>query len=558
MVSELFDEKLTFRSLGDPAEQGKETKDLLLSISQKLDDLRAGHFAVDHKHARLHKSKSKVISSSGCQEPGTRHDVRSLENAQFEELLKRSRSFPEEIECSHGSELAQHEDRQIKLPARGEQDDQAPNEAIAETNVRPNFPCEVPSDTQSRLSRGSFTPKVPSPTSSLRNMETLRANVDADRLMNKLKSIQPIAEGDAPEHTDEPFPGSLNTAARYVLCCSGVINLSGDSWLSCILACCVLGMLSSIVIYSITDAVQTSAFVSQQYATTVYGLGAILGIISMRASSINELLCQTGGALDEYAWRSGFLADWRRLSTRRFLKISVFWAVMVTCRVLVAIISNSLSYGGSSGVLAWDLVRVLVHIIVSIPFTAVAFVQLHVCCGLELAVDSFCQALFLELDIDTAIQEWSVLQALLRKVASHIDGSFLALGTAALAALALTALEVTQEPSLIRRGRDAALWFGWNYPPILLSLYTILKAASVTAKCCRVAPLVNSWDFQAEDPLVPKTRHAGRQYLIQYMIQSRAGFYVKGIRLTAFVALKLGYFVGTVTFCMITQSLLAS
>lgn len=38
---------------------------------------------------------------------------------------------------------------------------------------------------------------------------------------------------------------------------------------------------------------------------------------------------------------------------------------------------------------------------------------------------------------------------------------------------------------------------GWLFCPVLLFLYAMLLAANVTAKASRVAPLVNSWTFEA-------------------------------------------------------------
>ena len=58
---------------------------------------------------------------------------------------------------------------------------------------------------------------------------------------------------------------------------------------------------------------------------------------------------------------------------------------------------------------------------------------------------------------------------------------------------------------------------------ILFFLYTLVRAAEVTEKASRVAPLVNSWHFErghgGGDPWMDE----GRQYAVQYINQSRAG-----------------------------------
>ncbi|CAJ1407625.1 unnamed protein product, partial [Effrenium voratum] len=62
-----------------------------------------------------------------------------------------------------------------------------------------------------------------------------------------------------------------------------------------------------------------------------------------------------------------------------------------------------------------------------------------------------------------------------------------------------------------------------------LFAYTMMRAAAVTEKASRVAPLVNSWKFESKKDSMDENR----QYVVQYIIQSEAGFYMKGVRLTA-------------------------
>merc|ERR1712107_374078 len=91
-------------------------------------------------------------------------------------------------------------------------------------------------------------------------------------------------------------------------------------------------------------------------------------------------------------------------------------------------------------------------------------------------------------------------------------------------------------------GHCTALWCGWVLPPVSLFLYTLFRAATVTEKCSRVPALLNSWRFGESE-----VDH-GRQHLVQYITHSAAGFYVKGVRLNAYMALKLTYLLMTVMF----------
>lgn len=42
-------------------------------------------------------------------------------------------------------------------------------------------------------------------------------------------------------------------------------------------------------------------------------------------------------------------------------------------------------------------------------------------------------------------------------------------------------------------------FLGWLFPPVFLFLYSMMRAAGVTEKASRVAPLVNSWHFGDQD-----------------------------------------------------------
>jgi len=61
----------------------------------------------------------------------------------------------------------------------------------------------------------------------------------------------------------------------------------------------------------------------------------------------------------------------------------------------------------------------------------------------------------------------------------------------------------------------------------------LVKAAAVTEQCSKVPPIVNS---QVLKPGLHMDNE--RQYLVTYIRNSDAGFYIKGIRLTASMIIK--------------------
>ena len=72
-----------------------------------------------------------------------------------------------------------------------------------------------------------------------------------------------------------------------------------------------------------------------------------------------------------------------------------------------------------------------------------------------------------------------------------------------------------------------------------LLLYALSGAAAVTEKCSRTKLFVNSLRDETKPIL-----NLDRAYLVRYMDDSNAGFYIKGVKLTSFHLMKMFYAVG--------------
>ncbi|CAE7769588.1 unnamed protein product [Symbiodinium pilosum] len=145
--------------------------------------------------------------------------------------------------------------------------------------------------------------------------------------------------------------------------------------------------------------------------------------------------------------------------------------------------------------------------------------------------------------MDGALSEWNVLSATLRQSSRKTCWSLLALGASCTVSVALFASQAVQMPHILGGSTiDTFLWLGWLYPPILLFLYAMYRAASVSEKAMRVAPLVNSWVFETEEDGEAVAMDPGRQYVVQFINQSEAGFYALGVRVSAFMVQKLAYY----------------
>ena len=96
-------------------------------------------------------------------------------------------------------------------------------------------------------------------------------------------------------------------------------------------------ILVSMLVYASTlgavEAIDTEA-------SCFYFAGAILATISLRRCGLQSLLNGSEESLDEYAFKAGFLKDWRRLSKRRLVEMLFLLAPMIVCGGIVSILGN--------------------------------------------------------------------------------------------------------------------------------------------------------------------------------------------------------------------------
>jgi len=169
-----------------------------------------------------------------------------------------------------------------------------------------------------------------------------------------------------------------------------------------------------------------------------------------------------------------------------------------------------------------------------------AYCSLHVCSSLGCLVDVFCSGVSDHARIIEAVHEWNVLQAVLRSGSGAVELCIFVLQTTALSVLLLGALDFVQgppheQPTLV--------------PAAMVLAYTaqvFVRATAVTDKCARVPPLVNSL---ASENLMDLER----QYVVQYVLHSDAGFHMFHIKVTFAMVLKVMYVSVAVVFTVVTK-----
>eukprot|EP00747_Dinoflagellata_sp_TGD_P077875 gnl/TRDRNA2_/TRDRNA2_159792_c2_seq1.p1 gnl/TRDRNA2_/TRDRNA2_159792_c2~~gnl/TRDRNA2_/TRDRNA2_159792_c2_seq1.p1 ORF type:complete len:167 (+),score=34.99 gnl/TRDRNA2_/TRDRNA2_159792_c2_seq1:1-501(+) len=142
-------------------------------------------------------------------------------------------------------------------------------------------------------------------------------------------------------------------------------------------------------------------------------------------------------------------------------------------------------------------------------------------------------------DVTKAVREWNVLQAVIRKACGTIEYCFFALQTTVLFVVMFMVADVA-----LSAGEETASRLPLLVPGTMITVgiaRIFFSAAAVTDKCARVPALVNSLSFGKDIDME-------RQYVVDYIINSAAGFYIFEVRLTSAMALKFAYLMFIIAF----------
>jgi len=170
------------------------------------------------------------------------------------------------------------------------------------------------------------------------------------------------------------------------------------------------------------------------------------------------------------------------------------------------------------------------------------FCMLYVCRALALMVDTFCSRVVDCPDLTTTLDEWNVLQAVLRKTSSAIECCFVALQVVMIFTMPL----ILADFYVLGASRNTVA----KVLPSMCAFFAVLRmftlAAMITDKCTRVPSLINSLSFgQGTD--------RDRQHTVDYIVSSGAGFYVCDVQLNMAMAFKFMYGWSVIGFGLITH-----
>jgi len=258
-----------------------------------------------------------------------------------------------------------------------------------------------------------------------------------------------------------------------------------------------------------------------------YSLGGGVGLFSLQRMNIHNLIGKSDNLLDNYARRHGFLGMWAAASLRLLVFIGAFWTgAVVMTGVMVAVFWSTIESPGIT------IALTLGYIFASGVVVVLTYCQLHVCAGLELMVDSFCVEFLAESNFREGVAQWNTIQAIMRRASHTIDLCFVSVQTSVLTASVLLGMDV-----MLGSGSLEHAFRGLPSCGLLMAIMQFgqYKAAVVTQKCQRMPAVVNSLAIEGQ------AINCERQYMVQFIMQSAAGFYVRGVRLTPFMVFKAAY-----------------
>jgi hypothetical protein len=256
--------------------------------------------------------------------------------------------------------------------------------------------------------------------------------------------------------------------------------------------------------------------------------GGVMCLMALSTYPRSRQLVETCFVLHSYARREHFDERWMAKNSKEVKFGMILWVFAVIERIrgtgiLEAAIDQKLE--------VWMVLTTVMFAFSSLVLIAVAHFMLYICGVLSNSVDAFCLLTVGDRILTDAVPRWSSVQAILRLGSGCIQSCLFILQTTVLFTILLSTVDVYQ--SMYGQPRyvyllipNVALCFGVSR--------VFFKAAEVTDKCVRVPSLINSCNF-GEDIDVE------RSYVVDFVINSAAGFHIFEVRLTSGDTLKAAY-----------------
>lgn len=288
-------------------------------------------------------------------------------------------------------------------------------------------------------------------------------------------------------------------------------------------------------------------------SSMIYGLVAICCVCLLKRSLQSEQLKLSLARLHEFV--ADFEVNWHEVSGKEWRKFALAWLLSVAC--FTGTQGLEISIGAKEFYLQQVPVDDVLNIVMlslkglsvinfaiaSAIVMIVAYIQSHLLIGLDKSLDCWCCEIWNHEDFELGVQSWNAMQALLKSVGRELQNGFLALQ-----AFGYLSCVLFLGGAIAVAFRDDFTFFPMLVEVLAVLPLTILflvnlrvfsHAAGLTEKCRAIPAFVNQ--IMAEEAI-----ERNRQYLVQFIKDSSAGFYVKNVQLTQEMFAKQIYISGTV------------
>jgi hypothetical protein len=259
-----------------------------------------------------------------------------------------------------------------------------------------------------------------------------------------------------------------------------------------------------------------------------FAIASTAGLLTMGVLNGSSTLCDCTIIVLAYMRREGFLEEWKRVQRKE----AVTTAAICTIAFFLRIVANVLSARPAD---AAGLIHMAASTISTTMLGGLVYCVFYVCNALNGMLNLFSEGVASHEQITQQIHEWNVMQAILRTGSGATQACIFVLILSATCFLLLFAVDV------IESAHPLHLCAG--FLNTLNIARAVFCAASITEKCDRIPSLVNSLNFGKE-------MDESRQYLVNFILQSKAGFHIFEVRLTSAMVLKYLYLcIVVVIFC---------
>jgi hypothetical protein len=278
-------------------------------------------------------------------------------------------------------------------------------------------------------------------------------------------------------------------------------------------------------------------------------VAAPLCLFGVRAHVGSDVLVDCIKVLHSYAITEGFYDDWIHWVNRDLAVMLLIWMSAMASRIGFMFMLQDLPD------CKWDVWSA----IFALPFAMNSFVVLGAAScvlflvrGMTLAVDMYCTRLIRTGSLESASFRWNVVRSTLRKASESVQLAMYVLEVAIVFTLALAFLDIYFVHSDFYANDNSTLRLSLLIPVgiVMLGIGRIfIKAAEVSDRCNRVPPLLSS--CMGDQCSVAQAEQ--RDAVVQYVINSAAGFYLHEILLTSGLVIKLTYLSAVALFALVTN-----